>query len=314
MRCRSYFCLLFFLLFINLVYADEQITLKVLMPPFVKRGEVLKVVILPSGPVNDILLEIIKNNSTVLSARAFPIGTIRNKNIWIGLLGIPSYTKKGMYNIRITGKGSTKNFVYKTNIDILTVTYIHEKIALNASLSKLRSGKDPAVRKQTEELVKLLNTFNPGSIFDRGVFHKPVNGIVSAHFGDRREYRYYDGEVVKNIHNGIDFAVPVGTDVHACADGLVVFAGKRIITGNSVIIEHLPGVYSLYYHLSVINVKKGQMVRRDGIIGKSGESGLATGPHLHWEVIVSGAAVDPEELCKNKIIDKTNILSIIEKQ
>lgn len=314
MKHRRYFCLLTFLLFINLIYADEQITPDVLMPPSVKRGGILKAVVVLSRSVNDILLEIIKNNSTVLSAHAFRIGTIKDKDIWVGLLGIPSYTEKGMYNIRITGKGSSKIFVYKANIDILNVTYTHEKIALNASLSKLRSGKDPRVREQTEELIKLLNTFNSGSIFSMGVFHKPVSGIISARFGDRREYRYYGGEVVKNIHNGIDFAVPVGTDVHACADGLVVFAGKRIITGNSVIIEHLPEVYSLYYHLSAITVKKGQMVRRDGIIGKSGESGLATGPHLHWEVIVSGAAVDPGELCKNKIIDKMNILSIIERQ
>ena len=314
MKHHRYFCLLSFLLFINLIYADEQITPEVLMPPFVKRGEILKAVVLLSGSMNDILLEIIKNNSTVLSAHAFRMGTIKNKNIWIGLLGIPSYTKEGMYDIRITGEGSSKNFVYKTNIDILNVIYAHEKIVLDASLTELRSRKDPAVRKQTEELNRLLNTFNSGSIFNRDVFHRPVSGIVSARFGDRRKYRYYGGGVVKNIHNGIDFAVPGGTDVHACADGLVVFAGKRIITGNSVIIEHLPEVYSLYYHLSAINVKKGQMVRRDRIIGKSGESGLATGPHLHWEVRVSGAAVDPEELCKNKIIDKMNILSIIEEQ
>ena len=71
-------------------------------------------------------------------------------------------------------------------------------------------------------------------------------------------------------------------------------AENRISTGWSVVIEHLPGLYSLYYHCSELNVKEGDMVKQNQLIAKSGATGLATGPHLHWEIRLNGSAVVPE--------------------
>jgi murein DD-endopeptidase MepM/ murein hydrolase activator NlpD len=73
-------------------------------------------------------------------------------------------------------------------------------------------------------------------------------------------------------------------------------AKHRLLTGFSIVIEHLPGVYSLYYHLDKIDVKEGQMAGAGQKIGESGFTGLATGPHLHWEVRVAGNAVEPKTL------------------
>ena len=96
------------------------------------------------------------------------------------------------------------------------------------------------------------------------------------------------------MHNGNDYGIPEGTEVKACADGKVVMAENRISTGWSIVIEHLPGLYSLYYHLSKMDVKEGDMVKQGDLIGKSGSTGLATGPHLHWEMRLNGSAVRPE--------------------
>ena len=71
-------------------------------------------------------------------------------------------------------------------------------------------------------------------------------------------------------------------------------AENRISTGWSIVIEHLPGVYSLYYHMDSLTVEKGDMVKQGTLIGYSGATGLATGPHLHWEVRVNGNAVNPD--------------------
>ena len=71
-------------------------------------------------------------------------------------------------------------------------------------------------------------------------------------------------------------------------------AESRISTGWSVVVEHLPGLYSLYYHMSELSVKEGDMVSQGQLLGKSGATGLATGPHLHWEVRLNGSAVRPE--------------------
>ena len=76
-------------------------------------------------------------------------------------------------------------------------------------------------------------------------------------------------------------------------------AEDRISTGYSVVIEHLPGLYSLYYHLSELLVKEGDMIKQGELIGKSGATGLATGPHLHWEMRLNGASVRPEFFLSN---------------
>ena len=83
-------------------------------------------------------------------------------------------------------------------------------------------------------------------------------------------------------------------------------ASERIITGFTVVIEHLPGLYSLYYHLDSLSVREGQRVSQGDRIGTVGSTGLATGPHLHWEVRSAGVAVDPDLLVKRSLIDLPN--------
>ena len=295
-------------------YAQGSKLPVVLVPPSVRRGYPLKVLILLSDSVSGISVEMRRDGSVVLKAYAFNAGTTKNEHIWVAMLGIPSYIEPGVYSIALIGEGGARELKYSAEVNVVNVNYIHEKIALSSSLTELRNRKDPLVKKQTKELIRILFKFDRNAVFNTGRFHNPVEGRISAHFGDRRLYSYADGGTAQSIHNGIDFAVPVDTSIHACGDGRVVFANSRVITGKSVIIEHLPEVYSIYYHLSKIDVKKGQIVQRDEVIGKSGVSGLATGPHLHWEVRVSGVAVDPEVFLRNKIIDKNDILSNILEQ
>jgi len=105
--------------------------------------------------------------------------------------------------------------------------------------------------------------------------------------------------------------VPTGTEVFACAPGRVVLARPRIVTGNSVVIEHLPGVYSLYYHLYTIEIREGARVKTGTLLGLSGATGLATGPHLHWEIRVSGENTDPDAFILRPILDKEAIFGKI---
>jgi len=116
------------------------------------------------------------------------------------------------------------------------------------------------------------------------------------------------GESDTTLHNGIDYGIPIGTDVMASARGRVVIARYRIVTGNSVVIEHLPGLFSIYYHLDSIAVSEGAIVEAGTLLGLSGVTGLATGPHLHWEVRVSGESADPDAFLNGPILDKNAIL------
>ena len=117
----------------------------------------------------------------------------------------------------------------------------------------------------------------------------PVDGAISTPFG-------VQGGVLGNMHRGVDVAVPVGTPVRPILDSRVRFAGTMSGYGRVIWIDHDDDVLSLYAHLSEISVKAGQEVGKATVIGKSGQSGNATGPHLHLEIWRWGREVDPIRL------------------
>lgn len=117
----------------------------------------------------------------------------------------------------------------------------------------------------------------------------------TARFADYRSY-FYKGKLIdKEVHLGLDLASVANTEVPASNNGRVIFAGVLGIYGFTVILDHGQGLFSLYGHLSKINVKVGQEVKKGQIIGITGQTGLAGGDHLHFSIIVNGIFVNPEE-------------------
>lgn len=188
-----------------------------------------------------------------------------------------------------------------------------ETIALDAAMSELR--QQPNARKDREAAViwSVYDRFDPGFVWSGGHFALPVAPVfpLSAHFGDTRDYLYSDGTNARDYHRGTDFAVPVGTLVKAAAAGRVVLAADRLLTGTTVVLEHGPGVYSVYFHLSRAVVKVGRQVAQGDVIAASGATGLVTGPHLHWEIRVGGVPVDPLELVGAGLLDTGAVSKII---
>jgi bla regulator protein BlaR1 len=123
-------------------------------------------------------------------------------------------------------------------------------------------------------------------------FIKPVKqGSVAARFG----MRIHPILKIKRQHKGIDIEAPKGTKIYASADGVVIFAAKNGGYGNCIIIEHQDGYETRYGHLFKILVKPQQQVKRGGLIGLVGKSGLALTPHLHYEIRKDGKPLNPEE-------------------
>jgi hypothetical protein len=118
----------------------------------------------------------------------------------------------------------------------------------------------------------------------------PVNGRVTSTYGWRR----HPLRRVRHLHTGIDIGTPYGTPVRASAAGLVTCAGWRPGYGYTVIISHGYGLETLYAHNSRLLVEAGQRVVKGQIIGAVGNTGDSTGPHLHYEVIDGGRAVNPQ--------------------
>ena len=111
-------------------------------------------------------------------------------------------------------------------------------------------------------------------------FELPVQGArISGVYGSQR----IDNGVPKAPHMGLDMAVPAGTPIHAPADGVVSFAAKDLfLTGGTVLLDHGYGLDSSFLHMSRLDVKVGERVKRGDVIGLAGMTGRATGPHVHW--------------------------------
>ena len=166
------------------------------------------------------------------------------------------------------------------------------------------------IRKRNEDLIhKVTSNVSIHEPLFRTNFLQLRNSKVLGGFADYRKYRY-KGRIIKGAdayHKGLDMASIKNAPVQAAEDGQVVFTGFLGIYGNSVIIEHGMGVFTLYSHLAEIHVNKGDEVTRGTEIGLTDTTGLAVGDHLHFGVLVQGLEVHPIEwLDKNWI--KTRFL------
>jgi len=210
---------------------------------------------------------------------------------------VPSDAREGEYRLETLLVSRARSFQSLTPLRVSERAFFSEQIPLTAEMAALRNLPDPRKTAEAREMAELLSSPHSDVLFETGVFENPLpSARRSAGYGDRRKYLIPDSAPEFSLHGGVDLAAPEGTVVPACGEGRVVLAAERILTGWSVVVEHLPGLFSLYYHMSGISVKQGDLVEKGQPIGLVGKTGFATGPHLHWEVRAFGTAVDPDIL------------------
>jgi murein DD-endopeptidase MepM/ murein hydrolase activator NlpD len=129
-------------------------------------------------------------------------------------------------------------------------------------------------------------------------FAAPRKANITAPFGDKR---MFNGKL-ESQHYGTDFDGKVGAPIVAANAGRVVMARENFASGRTVIIDHGAGLLTAYFHMSKIEVKQGQIVKRGQRLGKVGKTGRVTGPHLHFAAHVDGLYVDPETLLKLELV------------
>ncbi len=253
-------------------------------------------------PEKKATLQLLQDKKVIESAPFYSLKS-RKASITEMLCGIPVslWLKDGNYSLKIIyadTDSDIKEFILPSRLQMRT--FPEEVLQLDERNTNIKTDNSPERAAQIEKLNNILFTSMPTDIFSLKKFTTPTESQrYTAYCGDRRTYVYTNGKSSTSLHYGNDYGVPTGTEVKACAAGKVVMAESRISTGWSVVIEHLPGLYSLYYHMSELNVKEGDMVNQGQLIGKSGATGLATGPHLHWEIRLNGSAVRPEFFLNN---------------
>ncbi|KPX31288.1 peptidoglycan DD-metalloendopeptidase family protein [Pseudomonas ficuserectae] len=200
---------------------------------------------------------------------------------WLAIVGIPLTVKPGTQ--QVTSGGRTLNFTVGSK------KYPEQHITLK---NKRQVNPNPEDNKRIEgelaEQLRAYRSFSPGTPSNL-ILDKPVNGPLSSRFGVRR---FFNGEE-RNPHSGLDFAVPAGTPIKSPAAGKVILTGNYFFNGNTVFVDHGQGFISMFCHMSKIDVKVGDLVPRGGVVGKVGATGRATGPHMHWNVSLNDARVDP---------------------
>jgi murein DD-endopeptidase MepM/ murein hydrolase activator NlpD len=181
-----------------------------------------------------------------------------------------------------------------------------------SEMSDIIDGVDYSIDLLKSKLVIAKNNYSKieKSLADNLELFKCIPAINPSDgpIGDRFGMRKHPILKIRRMHTGIDIIVNTGNNVHSSGDGKIIKAGTRGGYGRTVEIDHGFGYTSLYAHLSKINVKKGQIVKRGDLLGLSGQSGrLATGPHLHYEIKHNGVHLNP----KNFIFSDIKVFDLL---
>lgn len=212
---------------------------------------------------------------------------------WFGLAGVSLETKPGIYPLEVRAEmNSGLALTYKQAVRVQKQRY--PKVVVLKVPSRY-TAPDPEQMRVIERdkgiKAEAFKTLSPEREW-KSSFQRPVTAEISDVFGVQRVFN----GAVQSRHQGLDFRVSTGTPVDAVNGGTVILARGLYFEGNCIVIDHGQGLLTLYLHLSEMRVKEGDPVAKGELIGLSGGTGRATGPHLHLAVRWQGIYLDPAKL------------------
>lgn len=213
----------------------------------------------------------------------------------VALQGVHRFTRPGLVPMLLTytyADGST--FSMQQNLQVIEMSYGQDVPFMVAD-----NYVDPSVTlPEWQQIKQIVQAAPDEKLWSAGfVSPSPNPEAITSTYG---RVRSYNDSPYNYFHSGVDFAGGESTPVYAAAAGEVVFSGELTIRGNTTILSHGWGVYTIYMHQSSIDVQTGDRVTAGQTIGMVGGTGRVTGPHLHFEVIVGGVQIDPEDWLQGK--------------
>jgi murein DD-endopeptidase MepM/ murein hydrolase activator NlpD len=200
-------------------------------------------------------------------------------------------TKPGVHAIRLK-VGKKKR---KLKLWIRKASFPEQELTLPEDKVFLKPEDLDKVKKEDERLEDIFETISRK--YWKGDFIPPLNNAIATSFGTKR---IMNGKWI-SVHRGIDIEGDAGEEVRASNDGRVVLEEELFFGGNTIILDHGQGIYTVYMHLSEFKVNSGDVVSKGDIIGLVGSTGRATGPHLHFGAKVQEMSVNPVSLFKLKL-------------
>lgn len=268
-----------------------------LSAPLASQGSLLVAEVRSAKSINEITgswmdrgLYFWKTNSTAAGQRR---GAARSAALEQALVGVDLEKAPGSYplTVAVTMENGDRATCSAT-LSVRAGKFATESLKVKKQFVEPDEKQAARALAEQQKLRELFDHVTPEKLW-RGDFQFPLKGVTKGtNFGKRR---ILNGQA-RSPHTGADFPALTGTPVHATQSGHVVIAEELYFSGNTVIIDHGLGVYSLYGHLSAFDVAVGDDVKPGGLIGKVGATGRVTGPHLHWGVTVNKARVNPVQL------------------
>lgn len=241
-------------------------------------GELVVVTITTPGPSSDVTVRAFSHHAPTFQV---------DRLTWSALVGIDLDTPVGHYPVMADATIDGNRLETISGIDVKAKAFVTRQLSVDNAFVNPPASESKRIAQEAARLDALWKTETPKRQWD--VFARPVAEEANSAFGSRS---VYNGQA-RTPHTGADFLSPAGTPVHAPGAGTVVIAGPLYFTGNTVVIDHGLGMYSMLAHFSAIAVHEGDLVTAGQVVGRVGATGRVTGPHLHWAVRLNGARVDP---------------------
>ncbi len=205
-----------------------------------------------------------------------------------GLIGIPYRQEPGPAKLILKWTNDTGEHAQMIPFEIIAGKFRTDVLKVDSA--RVNPSKKN-IKRTRKEARRVMQTYADGSSARlwNGGFQLPMSSEITSSFGNRR---LFNGQL-KSYHNGVDFRAPVGTPVFAANSGVVKIAENLFYSGNVVIVDHGNLIFTIYAHLSKIEVTAGQQIEKGQQLGLTGATGRVSGPHLHWGVKVNGTAVNP---------------------
>jgi murein DD-endopeptidase MepM/ murein hydrolase activator NlpD len=223
------------------------------------------------------------------------IPLVRTTGKWETVVGVDLDSKAGEHAGEIViGFDNSRAERRPATIVVEPVKFPTTELKVDDQYVQLSPANQQRANREAKELEAIYSKLTPEILWTKP-FAVPVEGqMKGSNFGHRR---VFNGQA-RAPHSGSDLKASTGTPIHATNRGRVVLARNLFFSGNTVILDHGVGIYTVYAHLSRIDVKPAQVVDSSQLLGLAGATGRVTGPHLHWAARIQGARVDPFSLLR----------------
>ena len=246
-------------------------------------GEVVLLTIHPSRPVVSV-------SGTAFNETLHPWSA--DEGGWRTLVGIPLSTRPGSHVVVLQAKSADgRTGTARVPLTVGPGQFSTRRLTVDPQFVNPPASAMERIAAEAKAMADLFAHPSPERLW-HGPFLVPVTGPSTSSFG---RLSILNGES-RSRHQGADFRAAEGTEVHMPNGGRVVLVADYYFSGNTVIVDHGAGLFSLFAHFSKVRVESGAIVKTGDVLGEAGATGRVTGPHVHWAVRLNGASVDPLSL------------------